>query len=307
MTLAIGVRVPRALFSRGRAALARFVGEAEAAGIDRLWVGDHVTFKGGQGYDGLIQAAMIAALSEHITVETAVYLLPLRHPVLVARQVATVAELAPGRLVLGIGVGGDDPREVANCGVDPRLRGRRTDESMTILRALLAGDTVDHDGESFTLRGASILPAPMPPVPMIVGGRSTAGQRRAGRLGDGWLGVFVTPEAFAEGVDTASMAASSAGRATDLEWGILSWCGFGASRDAARPALVAAMEALYQQPFDRFERYSPYGTPEDVASFLGDYVKRGATSILLGAIAEDPADIIAGAHRVRSILQETVA
>ena len=115
----IGLRPPRQLFEAGAPDLRAVVDRAEAAGIDQLCVGDHVTFQGGQGFDGLVQATALAALTRTIGVCTAVYLLPLRHPLPVARQVASLAQLAPGRFTFGVGVGGDDRHEVESCGVDP--------------------------------------------------------------------------------------------------------------------------------------------------------------------------------------------
>src|ERR1039457_6961349 len=75
-----------------------------------------------------------------------VYLLALRHPLLTARQLASISQLAPGRLVLGAGVGGEDRSEVSNSGVAPASRGRRLDECLQVLRALASGDAVDHQG-----------------------------------------------------------------------------------------------------------------------------------------------------------------
>src|SRR5437773_2779896 len=83
------------------------------------------------------------------------------------RHVASTAAIAPGRFVFGVGVGGDDPDEAANCGVDPTDRGRRTDESLALVRRLLAGETVDHSGPRFPLRRASIRPTPRPGVPVV--------------------------------------------------------------------------------------------------------------------------------------------
>lgn len=97
------------------------------AGLDHVTVGDHVDFHGGTGFDGLIAATAVLATDDILPVQVGVYQLPLRHPVLVARQLATISEFAPGRLVLGVGVGGEDRREVRNCGVDPATRGRRVD------------------------------------------------------------------------------------------------------------------------------------------------------------------------------------
>src|SRR5215218_10459160 len=110
------------------------------ADVDHLCVGDHVSFFVGAGSDGLITATSLLGAQASLPVYVGLYLLPLRHPVLVARQLATIAELAPGRLSLGVGLGGEDRHEIEICGVDPATRGRRMDESLQILRALADGN-----------------------------------------------------------------------------------------------------------------------------------------------------------------------
>src|SRR4051794_35542009 len=95
--------------------------------VDHLCVGDHVSFVVGDGSDGLIAATSLLAAQPTLPVYVAVYLLPLRHPVPVARQLATIAQLPPGRLTLGVGIGGEDRHESEICGVDPATRGRRMD------------------------------------------------------------------------------------------------------------------------------------------------------------------------------------
>jgi probable F420-dependent oxidoreductase len=300
----VGLRVPHGIFSEGGQRLARFARVAEAYGLDRLWVGDHVSFRGGQGYDGLLQAMALAAVSDTARIQTAVYLLPLRHPLPVARQVATIAELSAGRFVFGVGVGGDDRYEVENCGVDPRTRGARMDESLVVVRRLLQGDPVTHEGDAFALVDASIRPAPDPPVPIVVGGRSAAALRRAGSAGDGWLGVFVDASRFRDSVATVEDVAAQEGRdPARLQHGMLAWCGFGSTREGARPALARAMESLYQLPFERFERYSPYGTPDDVASMVAAYVDSGASYVLLAGVGDDLEEVVTGAADVRSLLR----
>ena len=146
---------------------------AVAAGIDHLTVGDHVSFANGHGADGLIQAAALLTAHPGLSVQTGVYLLALRHPAVVARQLSTLALLAPGRFTFGVGVGGDDPRELELCGIDPRERGARTTEALRCVRALLTGEDVCFQGRFFDLRGA-IRPAPAPAIPILVGGRSDA-------------------------------------------------------------------------------------------------------------------------------------
>src|SRR4051794_15604303 len=169
----IGVRVPHGLAAQGSGALAAFGAALDAGSIDRVWVGDHVSFRDGHGGDGLLAAMALAAVTRRVTIQTAVYLLPLRHPLVVARQVADVAALAPGRFVFGVGIGGEGPPEVENCGVDGATRGARADESLSIVRRLLGGEIVDHRGAAFPLERAAIAPPPQPPVPVVVGGRSS--------------------------------------------------------------------------------------------------------------------------------------
>lgn len=300
----IGIRAPHGLFSSGPDAIARFAGAVEEVGIDRVWVGDHVSFRGGQGYDGLLQAAVLSALTTRVTVQTAVYLLPLRHPMPVARQIASIAEMAPGRFVFGVGVGGDDQKETANCGVPHARRGRRTDESLDLVRRLLAGDVVDHGGPEFPLSEASIRPVPAVPVPMAVGGRSGAALARAGRLSEGWLGVFVDPDRFRFSCATVLEGAEAAGRGpVDWRHGILVWCGFGPDREVARRMVAPAVEGLYRMPFERFEGYVPYGRPADVADAVRPYIDAGAAYVLLSPLAEHPDEALAGAAAVRDALR----
>jgi alkanesulfonate monooxygenase SsuD/methylene tetrahydromethanopterin reductase-like flavin-dependent oxidoreductase (luciferase family) len=265
--------------------------------------GDHVSFFVGAGFDGLVSATSLAAVHPTMPVYVAVYLLPLRHPTLVARQVADLELLAPGRLVLGVGVGGEDPHELAICGVDVHSRGRRMDECLTVLRALLTGEAASFHGEFFDLDDALILPAPRSPVPIIVGGRSDAAVRRAARFGDGWIGIWNSARRFGEVVATIDEQASTAGREPSPRAHAMQvWCGLADSRERARPLLASAMERFYQTPFERFERYSPYGTPADVAEFLASYVAAGCTTFNLIPQSPDLETAIERAAEVRRLL-----
>ena len=270
------VRTGQALMSH-RARLFRRMAEA---GIDHVMVGDHVMFHGGVGNDGLTDAASVVTASDELDVYLAVYLLVLRHPLLVARQILTVAQFAPGRLSLGLGIGGDDRREVIACGVDPRTRGRRMDESLGIVRRLLAAETVTYEGEFFSLDQAKLRPAPEQPIPLVVGGRSEAALRRAGRLGDGWLGIWTSATRCAEAINAVEGHGADAGRG-EVDWkhGMTFWCGFGADRAQARDRVAPAMEGLYRTPFDKFERYIPYGTVDEVAEFVAPFIEAGCTTL----------------------------
>jgi alkanesulfonate monooxygenase SsuD/methylene tetrahydromethanopterin reductase-like flavin-dependent oxidoreductase (luciferase family) len=304
--LRVGVRPPHACFEGDPERLHAYVASAEAAGLDHLCVGDHVSFRGGRGYDGLVQATALAMLSS-LPVHTSVYLLALRHPVPVARQVSSLALLAPGRFVFGVGLGGDDPHELEACGVDPRTRGRRLDEALQVVRTLVHGETVDLDGDQFVVHDVRLVPPPAPPVAILVGGRSDAALRRAARFGDGWLGLFVTPDRWTAHRDQVVAIAQDLGRGeAPSQHGLVAWCGFGRDASEARDRLAAEMESLYQLPYERFARYAPAGSPDDVAAALAPYVDAGCEILNLIPVAHDDALAVDGCAQVRALLRERV-
>jgi alkanesulfonate monooxygenase SsuD/methylene tetrahydromethanopterin reductase-like flavin-dependent oxidoreductase (luciferase family) len=283
----------------------RLIDRAERAGLDGLGVGDHVSFYTGAGADGLVGATSILAASQRLIAIVGVYLLPLRHPVVVARQVADIAAMAPGRLVFGVGVGGEDPHEFESCGIDPRTRGRRMDECLDILRGLLTGKPLDYDGEFFQLDQAHIQPGLTDALPIVVGGRSDAAIRRAGRLGDGWYGIWVSPARYAQAIAHMHDVASDAGR-SDVEWhnALNVWCGVGTTTDEARAHVAPAMEAFYQLPYERFEKWSPAGTPTNIAEFLAPYIEAGCHTFNLvacGASADAEVDAVS---EIRALLND---
>jgi alkanesulfonate monooxygenase SsuD/methylene tetrahydromethanopterin reductase-like flavin-dependent oxidoreductase (luciferase family) len=286
-----------------RATLARVAD----AGVDHVCVGDHVSFFVGAGSDGLITATSMLAAQAELPVYVGLYLLPLRHPVPVARQLATIAQIAPGRLTLGVGIGGEDRHEIEVCGVDPKTRGRRMDECLQILRQLADGTPVTFDGQFFSLKDALIVPAPSPRIPLIVGGRSDAAVNRAARLGDGWLGIWVSPRRFASVAEQIAQEASGARRdPSDFEHALNVWCGFAATRDAAREPLATQMQRFYQMPFEPFERYSPYGTPEHVAEFLSPYIEAGCAAFNVIPCAENQETAVSAVAELRQLLNRSV-
>lgn len=286
--LSIGTIGSPALLSadyKRREAMMNQIGESR---IDHLFIADHVSFHNGFGMDGLINAATLAAMNSDITIFLGVYLLALRHPVLVARQLSSLSHSAPGRIILGVGLGGEDRHEMEVCGVDPSKRGLKTNECLKVLHCLLSGESCSHHCEFFSFEDALIKPAPDPAIPIVIGGRSGAAIRRTALYGDGWLGVWCSPERFADAIFEVQKIASEKGRQKD-NWlhGLQIWVGFDDDKKKAREILSREMQKMYQIPFAAFEKYCPYGSPEEVAEYLIPYVKNGASVLNLKPCAVD--------------------
>ncbi len=302
MQLRIGMFLPRTTLDAAPAVRVEVLRAMADAGIDHVGASDHVSFHTGWGIDGIVQATALATAEPRLAVALGVYLLPLRHPVAVARQLSTFSQLTGSTLEFGVGVGGEDPHELEICGVDPRTRGRRMDECIKILRALMTGDAVSFEGEFFQIDDARITPAPTG-ITLVSGGRADAALRRAGRLTDGWIAAWVTPSRFTERRAVIERAAIDAGRDPDLlRYGFQPWVGFGVDATAARAAVAAPVEAMYQLPFAKFERYSPHGTPQQVADALRPYVEAGCSSFNISAQADDWRRCVDGVSAVRELL-----
>lgn len=279
--LRVGVSPPQDVFEGSfEARQADLVATADA-GIDHLLIADHVSFRGGSGIDGITYLASMSGIEPRLDLYLGVMLLALRHPVVAARQINQLAQAAPGRVTIGVGVGGEDRHEFEVCGIDPATRGRRTNASMDIVRQLLDGDTVDWDDEFFQLDAAKIRPTVSPSIPFVVGGRSDAALERAGRQGDGWLASWCSSRRFAEGVERTEAVATENGRSPQWQHGLQVWVGVGSSYEDGRHYVASGMEAFYRIPFEGFEKYTPSGTAEDIAAFLEPYVQAGASVLNL--------------------------
>ncbi|HEV2784423.1 MAG TPA: TIGR03619 family F420-dependent LLM class oxidoreductase [Actinophytocola sp.] len=140
--------------------------------------------------DPLIAAAAMGAVTTRIRFYTQVLKLNPRNPVLLARQVGSVANLTGNRFGLGVGLGWA-PEESEWCGGHFDHRGRRADEAIEILRLILGGGMVDYQGEFYAFDRLQMSPAPGEPVPIYVGGHTEAALRRAARAGDGWTSAMI--------------------------------------------------------------------------------------------------------------------
>jgi probable F420-dependent oxidoreductase len=264
------------------------VGQVDRCGYDSLWVGDHIAFAVAI-LDPLLQLAQAAVASRRLILGTNVYLLPLRHPVPVAKQVATLDHLCEGRLIFGVGIGGEFPLEYEACGVPLRERGARLSEGIKLLRALLSGESVDHQGRHYpSFAGVAMQPparqAGGPPI--WVGGRADVALARAGRLADGWIAYVVTPETYAAALAKIAAAAARAGRAIErFGTGHLLFTRLDDSYDKALEAATATLSRRYAMDFRRAaERYAALGRPEQVAERIRAFYAAGARHIVLDLV-----------------------
>lgn len=212
-----------------------FAKRCEDMGVESLWMGEHVVLfdetsnpypgsrdgklpvpEGGGMLDSVSTFAYIAACTSKLRLGTGITLLPQRNPIYTAKAFSTLDWLSNGRIDFGVGVGWCK-EEVEACGFTFEDRGKRCDEFLTILKRLWTQPLASFDGQQYTLAPCRMDPKPVqkPHIPIIVGGHSDAGFRRAARFGDGWYGFQLGVDQAAECKARLVEALRSQGRSTD--------------------------------------------------------------------------------------------
>jgi probable F420-dependent oxidoreductase len=241
----------------------------EAAGFDSLWISDHVVMPGtvtsrypfsadgratwdtdAPWYDAVVLLGMMAAVTERVELGVAVLLLPLRHPVVFAKQAASLDALSGGRLTLGVGAGWL-AEEFDALAVPFDTRGSRLDEWMSLVRSVWTGRPPAHLGAHYDLPpDVRCFPQPAHAIELLVGGHTPAARRRAGRAGDGWLA-----QQSLDAVDPAELAAGQAEVVA------------AAPDDGSRRLVLRLVEAA--------------GRPEDAAERLADLAAAGVSDVIV--------------------------
>jgi probable F420-dependent oxidoreductase len=257
----------------------------DRGGYDSLWVGDHISFAV-PILDPLLQLAQAAVVSRRLTLGTSVYLLPLRHPAPVAKQVATLDHLTEGRLIFGVGVGGEFPKEYEVCGVPRNERGARLTEGIGLLRRFWSGEKVSHDGRFY----GNFTDVPMrPPArqsggpPIWCAGRSEGALRRTGRLADGWLSYVVTPEMYRAALEKIDAAAREVGRNVPrFGTGHLLFTRIDDSYEKALDAATETLSVRYAMDFRKAaQRYCALGRPDQVVERIREFHAAGVRHVIL--------------------------
>jgi probable F420-dependent oxidoreductase len=161
--------------------------------------------------DPLILAGTLGAVTSKLRFYTNVMKLGSRNPLLLARQVGSVANLTNNRFGFGVGIGWA-PEEFEWCGVPYAKRGKRVDEMIDVIKLVLAGGMVEFHGEFYDFERLQMSPAPSEPVPFYVGGHTDVALKRAVRIGDGWTSAMMTCEQLAETIAKIRKLLADAGR-----------------------------------------------------------------------------------------------
>ncbi|MEV3962459.1 TIGR03854 family LLM class F420-dependent oxidoreductase [Nocardia sp. NPDC050193] len=260
--------------------LPALVDRLEAEGIDSLWFSELIY---APAVDPTVGMAFALSRTSHLKVGTSVAILPGRHPVLVAEQLASLAALAPERVLPVFGLQPADPRERDLFPVAGR-RGDVFDESLRLLRAVLRDDDVDFDGDYFTVRAARVGRRPARPLDIWLGGRAPAAFRRIGRYGDGWLGSFLTPAEAAAGVAAINTEAAAAGREIEADH-------FGITLLLAQDGIPAGLAAgiAHQRPgTDPADLVA--GSWPDLHRLIDGYLDAGLSKFVVVPAAGKPLD-----------------
>ncbi|OBI48529.1 TIGR03854 family LLM class F420-dependent oxidoreductase [Mycobacterium sp. E787] len=189
--------------------LAGIVDHLESSGVDSLWFSELVY---SPAVDPVVGMAYALARTTRLKAGTSVAVLPGRHPVLVAKQLASLAAVAPKRVLPVFGLRSAIPAEREVFVVPEGERAAVFDESLRVLRTALVDDAATYRGRYFTVNGAAVAPRPVPPLDIWLGGSAPAAFRRIGALADGWLGSFLTPPEAKAGREAIERAAEQAGR-----------------------------------------------------------------------------------------------
>jgi len=268
--------------------LGALAAEAEALGFDSLWAGDHIAFPA-PILDPLQVLTCFASHTQRVRLGTCVYLLPLRHPTVVAKMVASLDFVSGGRLIFGVGVGGEFPGEFQASGVPVQERGARTNEAIAVLRQLWQGDEASHSGRFFRIDRVRLKPPPVQPggPPIWIGGRSDAALRRTARYGDGYVGYLLSPDSFRERFARIRMLAAEAGRgALPITAALMTFAVVDADRTSALQRTAAILGTMYGRNMESAAaRYCIAGTPEDCRAAAQRYADAGVDHLVITPLA----------------------
>jgi probable F420-dependent oxidoreductase len=267
--------------------LAGIVDHLETSGVDSLWFSELVY---SPAVDPMVGMAYALARTTRLKVGTSVAVLPGRHPVLVAKQLASLAALAPKRVLPVFGLRSAIPAEREVFVVPDGERAAVFDESLRVLRSALVDDSASYTpfkGRFFTVNAAAVAPRPAPPLDIWLGGSSAAAFRRIGTLADGWLGSFLTPAEARRGREAIEQAAAEAGRQIESDHFGISLA-LNSSAHGELPAELAAAVLRRRPDLDPGELVAAGW--DQLHRRLDAYLDSGLTKFVIRPVGRAPLD-----------------
>jgi probable F420-dependent oxidoreductase len=256
------------------------VDACERVGFDSLWLSERPS---GRLPDALSALAAIAGRTSRIKFGSSVLIVPAYNPVHLAKALATIDALSNGRVLPAVGIGTDNPRELEALGITKSERGRRLDEAITLMKRLWTEESVSFHGAFYDVTDFTLWPRPVGPLPRAIwaGGSSDAAHRRVGRLCDGWLPSYVTPDEVRRGIAAIQAYAKEAGRHVPVDhFGALIPVTF----SSEPPAAIAA-----RRPNIDPGEYAAFGSTAAMLAHARRYVAAGVTKLVLVPVT--PADL----------------
>ena len=278
--------------------VAEFARRAEALGFDRITTGEHL-MDGNPPRPtvlGLPAMAAAAGATRSLRIMTGIVIVPLYHPVMLAKLAATVDVVSGGRLDFGIGISGQRGTKVEfdAVGISVRTRGRRTNEMIEVMKRLWTEEHVSHDGDFFKFEDVTLLPQPVqkPHPPIWVSGRSDAAMRRAALLGDGWYPYLFTVRRLRRSNEAIREIAAEAGRdLTGFHWGLNQPTSIMEDPEQALALAVENVGQRYVTPERSAEDIARAlcisGTPEDCVQAIHERIDAGVREINFSFLAPE--------------------
>lgn len=262
-----------------------FVDLVEESGLDSIWLNNRIR-NPTPALEPIAALAMIAGRTRRIKFGMSVAVLPVRDPLILAKELATIDFLSEGRMLPAFGLGIDHAAEWSAVGKTSKHRGAMTDEAVPLMRRLWSEDAVTHRGEFYATHELTVQPKPrQQPMPVWFGGRSPAAYKRVARLGDGFLGSYQPPTELANAICAIRQAAEQYQRVVPEDhYGTIVPFHFG-DED-----ISAQIETLVRRlnPRVPFDSYAAWRTPDAVLRCIDAYVAVGVTKFVLRPLIAGP-------------------
>jgi probable F420-dependent oxidoreductase len=280
----------------------RWIERCEDSTVDSIWQTDRLVSPVPQ-LESMTTMAALAGATKRLKFGMNVTVVVFRDPLVLARECATIDFLSNGRLLPAFGVGPDIAPEWQATNRSPKGRGAQSDEALAIMARLWTGERVTFEGAHYRYRDVQIAPLPVQkPLPLWIGGRSTAAIRRTARLGTGWLGGVESPEQVAPIVAGIAEASVAAGRPIDADhYGAAFGYRFGAWDEPLVERTARVVAALAQTTDPR--RHVAVGGAAEILARIEEFAAVGISKFVLRPIARGDADMMDQTERlIREVL-----